>query len=135
MRTSKKNEFLHCVTYTVAQNNEGQTTLLGAFFGYIGGGDYSGGYFTIDIENDASQVLSYEDAENSDDADVFEKLMGIAGSFCQDENPSELTKEGLNLIKLGEKIGGDRVFLDDDFDGDSLAEISENWEITLRFES
>ncbi len=62
--------------------------------------------------------------------------MAICGKMSDDEDGSMLSAEGLSLLKKGEDDGNDGiVVLLNEFDGDSLSEVSEQWNISLRFES
>jgi hypothetical protein len=135
LRTNSDKEFLHGIAYEVNENSEGDSLILGAYFGYIGGGEYDGGFFLIDFENSINKVISYDDASNSDYSEIFDNLMGIAGGFCEDSDSSSLSKKGRMLIKKAEKLDGDFIYMDEDFDGDMLADISEIWQLTLKFES
>jgi hypothetical protein len=135
LRANSDKEYLHGIAYEINENPEGHSIVLGAYFGYIGGGEYDGGFFLIDFENSINKILSYDDASSSDYSEIFDNLMGIAGSFCEDSDSSSLSKKGKMLIKKAEKSEGDFVYMDEDFDGDMLAEISEIWQLTLKFES
>jgi hypothetical protein len=56
--------------------------------------------------------------------------------MSDDEDGSMLSAEGLSLLKKGEDDGNDGiVVLLNEFDGDSLSEVSEQWNISLRFDS
>lgn len=135
LRSNKNKQFLHSISYAVDENSDGDSIILGAFFGYIGGGDYDGGFFLIDPEKSVNKIFSYDEASTSNYSEIFDNLMSVAGSFCEDSDSSCLSKKGKALIKKSEKIEGDLVYMSEEFDGDALAEISELWELTLKFES
>lgn len=123
------------IAFSAINDPDGGVNLYGAYFGHIGSGDYDGGYFHIDVERDEHSLISYDDAESSDQKDLLQNLMSICGEFSNDEDPSECTEAANQLLENANDEQGDKVFMDDDFDGDMLSEVSELWEIRILFES
>lgn len=131
LRGRDSGEFTAAVAYCVRDEN-----IYGAFYGYAGGGEYDGGFFEVDQSDWNVRILGYDEAEGSDDSELFTELMALCGSMSDDEDSSMLSKEGLELLESGEQDEDDeRVVILNNFDGDSLSDISEKWNISLRFES
>jgi len=123
--------FAAAVAYLVKKNH-----IYGAFYGYAGGGDYDGGYFSISQDDWEIQILGFDQAEEDQNSDTYNALMALCGKMSDDEDGSMLSAEGLSLLKKGEDDGNDGiVVLLNEFDGDSLSEVSEQWNISIRFES
>lgn len=129
----KKNILAIIVCTTMIQ--EFGNVVLGAYSGYAGGGEYESGYFSIDIENASHEILDHSEIEDNEDVHIFEQLISVCGSFSEDDDPSSFSKTGLSLLKKGEKHpNGGKVFMDEEFDGDLLSEVSQEWKISLRFD-
>lgn len=136
VRQNEAGEFLYGVVYSITVDPNGNSLLNGAYYGYVGGGEYDGGYFKIDFEADTHNVLSFDEAESSESFESLEPLMAECGSFYDNEDESyELTDYAKSLLSNGIQDGDDVIYMDEDFDGDALSEISEQWVISLRFES
>lgn len=133
LRSDSSENFSTAIVYTV---DETDSTVYGAFYGYAGGGEYDGGFFKINSADDINQVLSYDEAEESDKSELFNNLMKICTGYCGEEESSELTEESHALLSTVEADENDeKIFCDDDFDGDIFSEISNMWCISLRFDS
>jgi hypothetical protein len=130
------NECLHTAIVTLSETNkEGNTITHGAFYGYAGGGVFEQGYFTIDNHADepVSVVTDLDDIRSQTVVDQYEALMGIIYNMLgEGDDPPELSEEGQEALSKMEM--DDEVAMDDRFDGDSLAMVSEQWPLTLRFE-
>lgn len=136
VRQNEAGEFLYGVVYSITVDPNGNSLLNGAYYGYAGGGEYDGGYFKIDFEAETHNVLSFDEAESSEAFESLEPLMAECGSFYDNEDESyELTDYAKSLLSNGIQDGDDVIYMDEDFDGDALSEISEQWVISLRFES
>ena len=116
----------------------GDVTVRGAYYGYAGSGVNEGGYFVIDHSIDKSEVLSYDDidemeASNEQEANKFSSLMTAVWELVEDdEGDLILTEKGKTLIATND---GEDTYMSPDFDGDFLSDVSEKWQISLRFES
>ena len=105
-------------------------------YGYAGGGEYDGSFFLIGSEQDEHRVLDFGEAEEDDHSELFNALMFECGRmYDEDDGTYKLTKYAKGLVKKGEDTDDGVVYMDEDFDGDSLDRVSENWDISLRFES
>lgn len=107
----------------------------GAYYGYAGGGVNDGGYFRLRFEDslfenfDFSALEDIQESEPQTFADL-EKLMRHIWTLVSDD------EEDLVLTDAGEHMfapDSDGVWMDNEFDGDMLDEISEMWGISLRF--
>ena len=107
--------------------------MLGAYYGYAGGGDNDGGFFSIDIENSIHKHINFDELEEMCESNVFhhsilESLMQKLWHYVDEDNEiMTLTDSGLCLEH------NDGVWVSDNFDGDMLSEISELWAISLKF--
>lgn len=124
------------VVYAVQERGD-DSLMLGAYYGSVGGGELDGGYFRIDFEADEHTALSYDDMEALQedsplDHEVLEGLMQKLWELVEEEDGDfQLTDAGREVFAPDE----DGVWMDAEFDGDALAEVSEQWAINLRFES
>jgi hypothetical protein len=110
--------------------------LRGACYGYAGGGVYDGSFFIIDHENDDFRVLDYSEMEEDENYEIFNALMFECGRMYEEiDGTYELTEYAASLLKIGESTRDGKVFMDDQFNGDSLSQVSEIWPINLRFSS
>jgi hypothetical protein len=108
----------------------------GACYGYAGGGEYDGSFFIIDHENDDNRVLDYSEIEEDGNYQIFNALMFECGRMYEEiDGTYELTEYAASLLKIGESTRDGKVFMDDQFDGDSLSQVSEIWPINLKFSS
>lgn len=111
-------------------------TVRGAYYGYAGGGVNEGGYFVIDASVDKSEVLSYDDIDemessNEQEASKFSSLMSSVWDLIEDDDGALLlTGKGKALFATND---GEDTYMSPDFDGDFLSEVSEQWQISLRF--
>ncbi len=133
LRTNEEKSFRHAVAY-----QKDGSTIIGAFWGYAGGGVFDGGYFRID-DNGNVQTLGFDDIEMDEQAVGLDQCMKeVANMYANDEDDSdrpELTPAGEKLLsKAVKEDNGDLIFMDTDFDTDDLAQLSDEWRIFLRFE-
>ena len=107
---------------------------LGAYYGYAGGGVNDGGFFSIDIENSLHKHIDFDEfdeirSQNIKQHSVLEALMQRIWHYIEEDNDIlQLTRSGLKLKK-----NEDGVWVSDNFDGDFLSEISDQWSISLKF--
>lgn len=118
------------VTFT-QENGEGEVRTLGRYVGYSGGGAYEDGVFIIDAGADKESVVIQDpDAiEAHPDAAMFQWLTVECGRLFEVEGDGYVVSEAAS-----ELIDEEEVYMDDDFCGDLLAEVSEQWGLNLRFE-
>jgi hypothetical protein len=129
LKTDEDGGFDSAVAYAVIEN-----LIFGAFYGYAGGGDYDGGFFKLDTDTDEFSIRDYEQAEEDEFSNIYTDLMQLCGQVFNADDSSELTEDGVALNELGDDHeSGGRVSLLNNFDGDLLAGISENWNISLKF--
>ena len=118
------------ITFVPGANGD---VCLGAYYGYAGGGDNDGGFFSIDIENSIHNHINFDELDEMCESNYFhhsilEGLMKKLWYFVdEDDEIMTLTDHGLCLENI------DGVWISDNFDGDFLAEISDLWSISLRF--
>lgn len=123
------------VIYEQIETSRGEE-ILGAYYGYAGGGDNDGGYFRINFENSVFEHLDFGELENlqeiePESASRLESLMQYIWSLVSDDDEElVLTQEGQEVFDPDD----DGVWMDDAFDGDALEEVSNLWAISLRFE-
>jgi hypothetical protein len=109
----------------------------GAYYGAVGGGESDGGYFRINIEEGSSDHLDYDEVDglSEDDpeqASIFQAVMEALWTLIDDdEGDLTLSEEGSKHYSPDE----DGIWIDEEFDGDSLDEISQQWKIRLKFTS
>jgi hypothetical protein len=118
------------------QERDGDSVVLGAYYGSVGGGERDGGYFRIAFEADEHTALSYDDVEALQedsplDYELLEGLMRKLWELVEEDGDLQLTGAGREVYSPDE----DGVWMDTEFDGDALSEVSEQWAISLRFES
>lgn len=126
------------ILYTVLPLSDGDLW-LGAYYGSVGGGEFDGGFFRLDIEQSLSEHLDYEDVDALEDEDatqfsVLDALMQKLWTLVDDndgESDLYITDHGKTIYSPDDE----GVWMSEMFDGDSLDEISEQWKIGLRFES
>lgn len=110
---------------------------FGAYYGAVGGGESDGGYFRIDIEDGKSEHLDYDDVDGlsedePDQAAILEAVMQSLWTLVDDdEGDLTVSDEGSQHYIPDD----DGIWFDEEFDGDSLDEISQQWKIQLRFQS
>ena len=77
----------------------------GAYYGYVGGGVFDGGYFKVDIENSMLQNFSYDDISelSEDEVEILEALMGRLWSLIDDEDdvPAHKHRPSVSRRKMG----------------------------------
>lgn len=124
------------VLYTIISNLDGDVW-LGAYYGYVGGGVNDGGYFRIDIEGSSSVHFDFEEINDLSETSelnhvVLEGLMIKIWTLVEeDEGELLLTDIGVRIFSPEE----DGVWMDEEFDGDTLDDISTQWRIQLHFKS
>ncbi len=133
MHANEEKFFRHAIAY-----QKDGSTIIGAFWGYAGGGVFDGGYFRIN-NNGNVQTLGFDDIEKDEQAIGLEQCMNeIASMYANEEGDSDrpkLTPAGEKLLSKAVKDrNGDLIFMDTDFDTDSLAQLSDEWQIFLGFE-
>lgn len=135
LRVDSSGDFDSSIAYGVFNRNDGSTFFRGAYFGYAGGGEYEGGFFFIDLEKDQHRVFTFDEIESLDDKAIYNDLMSICGQCSADDEPSNLTDDAIEMLEhFGEDADdGCRVCFINGFDGDIISEISEKWNISLRF--
>ena len=130
--STDNNEVTAAIFMTVVPGANGDFC-LGAYYGYAGGGDNDGGFFSIDIENSIHKHINFDELDEMCESNYFhhttlESLMKKLWYFVdEDDEIMTLTDHGLCLENI------DGVWISDNFDGDFLAEISDLWSISLRF--
>jgi hypothetical protein len=130
LKGNKSGNFIAAVAYTIKDES-----LFGAFIGYAGGGVYDGGFFDIDLLHGDFSLHSYDDAGNSPNSIIFKNLMQSCSEMFDDEDPSLLSIKGRALLKNLEHDSTNEITLiANDFDGDILCEVSNQWNISLRFD-
>jgi len=137
IRTDSDGNLSSCVVYIEEWDNEKTACRVrGACYGYAGSGEYEGCFFLIDFNADEHRVLDFSEADEDENSQLFDALMFECGRiYDEDDGVYELSNYAEDLIKKGEDTDDGVVFMDDDFDGDSLDRVSEMWVISLRFES
>ena len=107
---------------------------LGAYYGYAGGGVNDGGFFSIDIENSLHKHIDFDEfdemkSQNIKQHSVLEALMQRIWHYIEDED------DVLQLTSSGQKLNKneDGIWISDNFDGDFLSKISDQWSISLKF--
>ncbi len=130
--SSVSNEVTAAIFITVVPGINGDFC-LGAYYGYAGGSDNDGGFFSIDIESSIHKHINFDEHEEMRESNalhhsILESLMKKIWHFV-DENDEIMTLSdyGLSLEY------NDGVWISDNFDGDMLAEISQLWAISLKF--
>ena len=130
--SSDNNEVSAAIFMTVVPGINGDFC-LGAYYGYAGGSDNDGGFFSIDIESSIHKHINFDEHEEMRESNalhhsILESLMKKIWHFV-DENDEIMTLSdyGLSLEY------NDGVWISDNFDGDMLAEISQLWAISLKF--
>ena len=124
------------ILYTIISKPHGDVW-IGAYYGSVGGGENDGGFFRIDVEKSAADHLDYDEVEGLGEDDPiqaaeFEAVMQALWTLIQeDEGDLTLTDIGSSHYIPGE----DGIWMDAEFDGDSLDKVSAQWKIGLRFES
>lgn len=116
--------------------NEIFCEIFGAYYGYTGGGEYDGGFFFIDSNINLQSLLSFNDVDANENCNIFYSLLfECSKMYSNKEGKYILTNYSKNLIKKGDKTKDGIIFMDFDFDGDYLDNISQNWGISLKFNS
>lgn len=137
VRGDSSGKFICAIAYVVNPKEDGSSYIHGAYYGFVGGGEYDGGFFFIDAVNDEFAVLDYDSIEEREEKNVFNQLMSLCGQYCRDDDPSQLTEKASALLsEIGEETDGEEmVYMTSDFDGDSLSEVSEIWPLFIKFQS
>ena len=124
-------ELYAAIVTFMQENGEGEIRTLGRYVGYSGGGAYEEGVFIVDAGADDESVVIQDpdEIEAHPDAAVFQWLTVECGRLFEVESDGYLVSEAAS-----ELIDEEEVYMDDDFFGDLLAEVSEQWGLNLRFE-
>jgi len=138
VRTNEDGSLICAIAYSqevVAAWPSDTTRILGAYWGYAGGGvGYDGGFFVIKGESDP-EVLDFEQVEQSDEGEKFNSLMAeVSNLYMGDSDTATLSKDGQALIDSGASEGDDKVYWDSNFQGEELGKVSQRWGINWRFE-
>lgn len=126
------------IVYEVTSFDE-KNIIYGAYYGYTGGGVNDGGFFEINIEDDVNTHLDYSDIDELGETNPalknkYEVLISKVWEVIDDSDGDDsitLNDFGKRLIAASDDK---EVYMDGDFDGDLLAEISTQWKLTLKFE-
>ena len=138
VRTNDDGSLICAIAYfqeVVAAWPSDSTRILGAYWGYAGGGvGYDGGFFVINEESEP-EVLDFEQAEQSDESETFNSLMAeVSKLYMGDSDAATLSEDGQALIDSGTSDGDDKVYWDSNFQGEDLGKVSQQWGINWRFE-
>jgi hypothetical protein len=138
VRTNDDGSLICAIAYSqevVAAWPSDSTRILGAYWGYAGGGvGYDGGFFVINGELDP-EVLDFEQAEQSDESEKFNSLMAeVSKLYMGDSDAATLSEDGQALIDSSTSDGDDRVYWDSNFQGEDLGKVSQQWGINWRFD-
>ena len=137
LRADSDGNLSSCVVYIEEWDDHKESCRVrGACYGYAGGGVFEGSFFLIDFNKEQHQVLDFSEADEDINSQLFNALMFECGRMYENEDENHrLTTYAENLLKSGDEVEDGIVYLDNDFDGDSLSQVSQNWTINLRFES
>ena len=137
VRTVSDGNFHSCVLYLEEWNDEKSACRLrGACVGHAGGRVYETSFFTVDIEGRESRVFDFSEAEEDDHSELFNALLFECSRLYDEEDGGyRLTAVGESLIAMGQEADDEdgTIYMDEDFDGDSLDDVSGSWLINLRF--
>jgi hypothetical protein len=138
IRTNEDGSLVCAIAYiqeVIAAWPSNSTRILGAYWGYAGGGvGYDGGFFQLKDDSEP-EVLDFEQAEQSDQSEKFTSLMEIVSSLYTDEDGNAtLSQDGQKLIDGGHTDGDNKVYWDSKFQGEDLGKISQQWVINWRFD-
>ena len=138
VRTNEEGSLICAIAYSqevISAWPSDTTRILGAYWGYAGGGvGYDGGFFVIKGESDP-EVLDFEHAEQSDESEKFNSLMAeVSKLYMGDSDAATLSEGGQFLIDSGTSEGDDKVYWDSNFLGENLGRVSQQWGINWRFE-
>jgi hypothetical protein len=124
--------FVSSIVLYIVFSKSDRNILFGAYYGAVGGGENDGGFFLIDIENGSSKHLDYDEVDGHSQAGFFDLVMKALWTLIDDnEGDLILSDEGSKHYAPD----NDGIWIDAEFDGDSLDEVSKLWKILLRFES
>ena len=137
LRTGTDKNFESAIAYRkVKPSSKDGHRIVGAYWGYAGGGSFDGGYFIVDSE-DGHSVLSFEDIEDHPDKETLESCMQeVANLYSDEDDPDspELSDLGSSLIDNGTEEGDFILFADEGFDTTLLGQVSDDWSTSLKFE-
>ena len=138
VRTNEDGSLICAIAYfqeVVAAWPSDTTRILGAYWGYAGGGvGYDGGFFVINGESEP-EVLDFEQANQSDESEKFNSLMAeVSKLYIGDSDAATLSEDGQALVDSGTSDGDDKVYWDSNFQGEALGKVSQQWGINWRFE-
>lgn len=137
LRVTSTGNLYACVCLT-GHRKEGSNShqVLGAYYGYAGGGVYDAACFIIG--DDHYSIIDFPVSDKNKKSKLFTSLiLECSRMYEEHDGENKITEYAQSLIELGEECpeGDDLVYMDSDFDGDMLDEISHNWSINLRFTS
>ena len=138
IRTDQDGNLVCAIAYTqevLPAWPENSTRILGAYWGYAGGGvGYDGGFFQIRDDSDP-EVLDFQQANQSDQSEKFTSLMSVVSNlYTGEDGTATLSKDGQELIEGGRTEGDCKVYWDSNFQGEDLGKVSQKWDINWRFE-
>jgi len=137
LRTGTDKNFESAIAYRkVKPSSKDGHRIVGAYWGYAGGGSFDGGYFIVDSE-DGHSVLSFEDIEDHPDKETLESCMQeVANLYSDEDDPDspELSDLGSSLIDNGTEEEDFILFADEGFDTTLLGQVSDDWSTSLKFE-
>ena len=125
---------VHTIIICADQQTDQNTYTYGAYYGYIGGGEFDGGYYNSDLENAELTHISYDEISDfpEEEANILGLLMKRLWELVDDEDEVlELTETGNSFASQNGDFA-DGVLIANNFDGNDLIGI--NWELTLYFE-
>lgn len=138
IRTDEDENLVCVIAYTqevLPAWPENSMRILGAYWGYAGGGvGYDGGFF--EIRNDSEpEVLDFQQADQSNQSEKFTSLMKVVSNlYTEDDGNITLSQDGKDLIGVGHIDGDHKVYWDSNFQGEDLGKMSQHWVINWRFE-
>jgi hypothetical protein len=138
IRTDQDGNLVCAIAYTqevLPAWPENSTRILGAYWGYAGGGvGYDGGFFQIKDDSEP-EVLDFQQADQSDQSEKFTSLMSVVSNlYTGEDGTATLSKDGQELIEGGRTEGDCKVYWDSNFQGEDLGKVSQKWDINWRFE-
>jgi hypothetical protein len=138
LRTDEDENLVCAIAYTqevLPAWPKNSTRILGAYWGYAGGGvGYDGGFFRI-ADDSKLEVLDFQQADQSGQSEQFTSLMEVVSNlYTEEDGNATLSQDGKNLLDDGHTEGDNKVYWDSNFHGEDLGKMSQNWVINWRFE-
>ena len=138
IRTDEDGNLVCVIAYThefIPAWPENSTRILGAYWGYAGGGvGYDGGFFRI-TDDSEPEVLDFQQADQSGQSEQFTSLMEVVSNlYAGEDGNATLSQDGKDLVDGGHTDGDNKVYCDSNFHGEGLGKMSQHWVINWRFE-